>query len=386
MIPRAELTARVVDGLRHSPVTALLGPRQCGKTTLARAIAKQEQGTYFDLENPKDHHNLDQAQAVLESLSGLVVLDEIHRRPELMQLLRVLADRRPLPCRFLLLGSASPDLLRGASETLAGRIRFVDMGGLTLGETGTDNLDRLWIRGGFPDSFLAQDEATSLQWRENFIQTFLERDLPQLGFRLPAMTMRRFWMMLAHYHGQIWNGSEIGASLGVSHHATRRYLDALSGAYMVRQLQPWFINVGKRVVKSPKVYIRDSGLLHALLGIPDLSVLQPHPKLGASWEGFILEQMLDRIGERHAYFWATHSQAELDLMLVSRGKNWGVEIKYQDAPGITRSMRFALTNLDLAHLWVIYPGTKRYAMDEHITAVPACEIPALATELTKAHA
>jgi len=375
-----------VDGLRHSPVTALLGPRQCGKTTLARAIAKQEQGTYFDLENPKDHHNLDQAQAVLESLSGLVVLDEIHRRPELMQLLRVLADRRPLPCRFLLLGSASPDLLRGASETLAGRIRFVDMGGLTLGETGTDNLDRLWIRGGFPDSFLAQDEATSLQWRENFIQTFLERDLPQLGFRLPAMTMRRFWMMLAHYHGQIWNGSEIGASLGVSHHATRRYLDALSGAYMVRQLQPWFINVGKRVVKSPKVYIRDSGLLHALLGIPDLSVLQPHPKLGASWEGFILEQMLDRIGERHAYFWATHSQAELDLMLVSRGKNWGVEIKYQDAPGITRSMRFALTNLDLAHLWVIYPGTKRYAMDEHITAVPACEIPALATELTKAHA
>jgi len=177
--------------------------------------------------------------------------------------------------------------------------------------------------GGFPDSFLAQDEATSLQWRENFIQTFLERDLPQLGFRLPAMTMRRFWMMLAHYHGQIWNGSEIGALLGVSHHATRRYLDALSGAYMVRQLQPWFINVGKRVVKSPKVYIRDSGLLHALLGIPDLSVLQPHPKLGASWEGFVLEQMLDRIGERHAYFWATHSQAELDLMLVSRGKNWG---------------------------------------------------------------
>ncbi len=366
MILRLKLTKRVMRGLRLSPVTAILGPRQCGKTTLAREIASRQEGDYFDLENPRDQARLEQAQTTLEALRGLVVLDEIQRRPDLMPLLRVLADRRPLPCRFLLLGSASPDLMRNASETLAGRIHFVDMGGFTLSEVGCDKSDRLWVRGGFPDSFAALDEGASRHWREDFIQTFLERDLPQLGFRFPAMTMRRFWTMLAHYHGQTWNGSEIGSSLGVTHHATRRYLDALTGAYVVRQLQPWFINVGKRVVKSPKVYIRDSGILHALLNINNLPALQAHPKLGASWEGFALEQILSWAGERDAYFWATHNRAELDLLLIRKGKKWGFEFKYQDAPSMTRSMHEALKTLDLERLWVIYPGGKGYPLHEKV--------------------
>jgi uncharacterized protein len=250
----------------------------------------------------------------------------------------------------------------------------VDMSGFNLAETGMERWLELWMRGGFPKSFLAEDEARSVKWREDFIQTFLQRDLPMLGVQVPPATLYRFWTMLAHYHGQIWNGSEIGASLGVSYHATRRYLDALSGAYVVRQLQPWFENLGKRVVKSPKVYVRDSGLLHALLGIPSLSALQGHPKLGASWEGFVIEQILAWTGDRNAYFWATHSRAELDLLVIAHGKHWGIEVKYQDAPTVTKSMRIAIQDLKLERLWVVYPGQTGYPMDEQIECVSLAQL------------
>ena len=374
MIERAELMRQVEYGLKLNPVTAILGPRQCGKTTLAREVGRLKDATYFDLEDPNDQARLANPQLVLESLRGVVILDEIQQRPELTMLLRVLADRRPLPCRFIVLGSASPDLMRRASDSLAGRIHFVDMGGFTLGEVGVGQRDRLWLRGGFPPSFLAENDEDSRQWRSSFVRTFLERDMPQLGVQVPAELLRRFWTMLAHYHGQIWNGSEIGASLGVTHHTTRKYLDLLTGAYVVRQLQPWFENLGKRVVKSPKVYVRDSGLLHGLLGIPDLPALQGHPKLGASWEGFVIEQILSWAGERNAYFWATHSRAELDLMVLAKGKRWGFEVKYQDAPTITKSMRIAMQDLKLERLWVVYPGQTGYLMDEKIECVSLAQL------------
>ncbi|MBM3878371.1 MAG: ATP-binding protein [Verrucomicrobia bacterium] len=374
MIPRPELVERVNAGLEHSPVTLILGPRQCGKTTLAQMLGQRQAGSYYDLESPRDLARLAHPQTVLEAARGLVVLDEIQQRPDLLPLLRVLADRKPLPCRFLLLGSASPDLMKHSSETLAGRVHFVDMSGFTLAETGIERQTDLWVRGGFPNSFLAASEPLSLKWREDFIQTFLQRDIPMLGIQVPAATLHRFWTMLAHYHGGIWNGSEIGASLGVSHHTARRYLDSLSGAYVLRQLPAWFENLGKRVVKSPKVYVRDSGLLHALLSIPDLAALQGHPKLGASWEGFVIGQILAWAGERNAYFWATHSRAELDLMVLAKGKRWGFEIKYQDAPTITKSMRIAMADLKLERLWVVYPGKTGYPMDENIECVSLAEL------------
>jgi predicted AAA+ superfamily ATPase len=374
MINRVELLEQVKYGLKRSPVTAILGPRQCGKTTLAREIGRQEKAAYFDLEDPNDQARLANPQLLLGSQRGVVILDEIQRRPELTMLLRVLADRSPLPCRFIVLGSASPDLMRQASDSLAGRIHFVDMGGFTLGEVGDGQRDRLWLRGGFPPSFLADNDEDSRQWRLSLVRTFLERDMPQLGVRIPAEMLRRFWTMLAHHHGQIWNGSEIGASLGVTHHTTRKYLDLLCGAYVVRQLQPWFENLGKRVVKSPKVYVRDAGLLHALLGIPDFPALQGHPKLGASWEGFVIEQILSWAGERNAYFWATHSRAELDLMVLAKGRRWGFEVKYQDAPTITKSMRIAMQDLKLERLWVVYPGKIGYPMDDKIECVPLAEL------------
>lgn len=364
LIQRTDFSAQIEAGLQRSPVTALLGPRQCGKTTLARQIAAARDGTFFDLENPVDEARLQNPQLVLEPLKGVVVLDEIQRRPDLLPLLRVLADRRPLPCRFLVLGSASPELIRGASESLAGRVQFVDLTGFTLAEVGAGRQDQLWLRGGFPDSFLADDDAASWAWRENFIRTFLERDIPQLGSQIPAATLRRFWTMLAHHHGQIWNGAEIGASLGVAPPTARRYLDLLVGAFVVRQLPPWFENAGKRVVKSPKVYVRDSGLLHALLNLPRRAALESHPKLGASWEGFALEQVLNWAGERKAYFWATHGGAELDLLVMRNGKRWGFEFKCQDAPKMTRSMHIALEDLKLERLWVIHPGTARYPLHE----------------------
>ena len=369
LIERTDLRRRVLEGLRASPVTALLGPRQCGKTTLAREIARGRKAEYLDLESAADHARLQNPSLVLEPMKGMVVLDEIQRRPDLMPVLRVLADRRPVPCRFLILGSASPDLVRHASESLAGRVHFVDMAGLALPEVGADRQDKLWLRGGLPNSFMARTGDASWKWREDYIRTVLERDLPQLGIQVPSMTLRRFWTMLAHFHGQIWNGSEIGASLGIAHTTTRRYLDILTGAFMVRQLPPWYENVGKRVVKSPKAYIRDSGLLHSLLGIRDRPALESHPKLGASWEGFAIEQILAWAGERNAYFWATHRGAELDLLLRHGNKRWGFEFKCADAPTASRSMHIALDDLGLEKIWVLHPGSARYRLHEKIECV-----------------
>lgn len=374
IIRRPDRIREIAAALRAAPVAALLGPRQSGKTTLARIVASKRRAAYFDLESGLDAARLEHPERILGKLRGLVVIDEIQRKPELFPLLRVLVDRRPLPCRFLVLGSASPWLLRRTSESLAGRVRFMELGGFSPEETGWETVDKLWTRGCFPRSFLAPGDTESFHWREDFIQTFLERDIPQMEIRVPAATLRRFWAMVAHYHGQIWNASEIGASLGFSHNAARRYLDSLTGAFVIRQLPPYFVNIGTRLVKSPKVYVRDSGLLHCLLGIHSLRELESHPKLGASWEGFALEQLLRITSDRHAYFWATHSGAELDLLLESGGKTWGFEFKWAGAPTLTRSMRAALQDLGLEHLWVVYPGETGYPLDRRVDVLPLRDI------------
>jgi len=384
LIPRPAILTQVARALAIHPVAALLGPRQCGKTTVARMIGEQEPSTYFDLENPVDVRRLSAPLTVLEALSGLVVIDEVQRQPELLQLVRVLVDRPHNAARFLLLGSASPQLVRGASESLAGRIGFIDLSGFDLTEVDAAQRDRLWLRGGFPRSFLADDDSASVIWRQGFIRTFLERDIPQLGITIPAETLRRFWSMVAHYHGQVWNAAEFARSLGASEVTARRYLDILAGAYMVRVLPPWFENISKRQVKSPKVYIRDSGILHGLLQLNTLSALQSHPKLGASWEGFAIEQIIGLLDTRDAYFWATHGGAELDLLVRVGGRHYGFEIKYADAPGKSRSMQIALQDLGLEHLWVVYPGRHEYALDERITALPLEALPRLVTDLTGA--
>lgn len=370
MIQRPELIKRIESGLKSSPITTLLGPRQCGKTTLARQVSQTGKSHYFDLEKRGDLARLENPERTLEGLRGMVVLDEIQRKPDLFPLLRVLADRKPLPARFLLLGSASPWLMKHTSESLAGRVRFIEMGGFAPWEAGWKNQELLWVRGGFPPSFLASTGEDSLAWRENFIQTFLERDIPQLEIRVPAATLGRFWTMVAHYHAQVWNASEIGASLGFSHNAARRYLDALSGAFVLRQLRPYFANLGKRLVKSPKVYVRDSGLLHALLNLRTIKELESHPILGASWEGFALEQVLRLTGERNAFFWGTHAGAELDLLVEKGGKRWGFEFKMDDAPSLTKSMRMALGDLKLEHLWVVHPGEAAYSLDKKVDVIP----------------
>ena len=305
----------------------------------------------------------------LEPLRGWVVIDEAQLRPEVFPVLRVLADRDPLPARFLLLGSASPDLMKGVSESLAGRVAFVDIGGFALGELGEASQSRLWLRGGFPRSFLAEDDAASFVWREDFIRTFLERDIRMFGINVPPDTLRRLWTMVAHYHGQIWNISEVGRSLGEAHTTVRRHLDILTGALVVRQLSPWFENLGKRQVKSPKVYLRDSGLLHALAGLPTRRAMEESPRLGASWEGLVVEEIVRLVGERHAYFWATQSGAELDLLLFVGGQRYGVEIKYGDAPGLTKSMHVALADLKLERLWVVYPGSESFRLAERVELI-----------------
>jgi predicted AAA+ superfamily ATPase len=358
-VERAGLVARVRHALRRSAVVMLLGPRQCGKTTLARLLVADRATEYFDLEDPVGATRLAQPMTALSALRGLVVVDEVQRQPALFPVLRVLTDRPRTPARFLLLGSASPDLMRHGSETLAGRVAFVEMGGFSLSEVDAAAVRRLWLRGGFPRSYLARGDSESLAWRDDFVRTFLERDVAQLGVRIPATALRRLWMMLAHYHGQVWNASEIGRSLGEAHTTIRRHLDVLTGAFMVRQLQPWFANVGKRQIRSPKVFIRDSGILHALLGVRSFVALEGHPKLGASWEGFVLEQLVLSAGERNAYYWGTQAGAELDLLLTLDGARYGVEVKYADAPAITRSMRIAIADLDLKKLFVVYPGPRR---------------------------
>ncbi len=313
----------------------------------------------------------------LEDLSGLVIIDEVQRRPELFELLRVLVDRPENAAKFLLLGSASPRLIKGVSESLAGRIGFIDLSGFHLGEIEKEHRTMLWTRGGFPRSFLASGDDPSMAWRQDFIRTFLERDIPQLGITIPSETIRRFWTMVAHYHGQVWNAAQFARSLGTSENTARRYLDILSGAYMARILPPWFENIRKRQVKAPKIYIRDSGILHALLQMPTLADIQGHPKLGASWEGFALENVIGALETRDAYFWATHAGAELDLFVMARGKRLGFEFKYADAPGTSRSMHISIKDLGLDHLWVIYPGRREYKLDEKITVIPVDTIPHL---------
>ncbi len=377
MLNRARYLQALETATRRSPITALLGPRQVGKTTLARDFLAGRPAAFFDLESLPDQRRLQNPELVLGSLQGLVVLDEIQQMPKLFATLRVLVDRPENRARFIILGSASPQLVRRASESLAGRVEFIELDGFDLSETGSAAWQTLWQRGGFPRSFLADSESDSLAWREGFIRTFLERDLPQLGIPIPATAMRRFWSMLAHYHGQIWNASEIGRSMGLSDKTVRSYLDILSGAFMVRQLQPWFENTGKRQVRSPKIYLRDSGLLHSLLNIPDTDTLLSHPKVGASWEGYAIEQLLSILHPSEAYFWSTHSAAELDLLFFANGKRYGIEVKFSEAPEVTRSMHIALKDLALEHLWVIYPGERSYPVQEQITVLPLRNIPHL---------
>ena len=376
MVERPRWLAEIRAGLKRSRVTALVGPRQAGKTTLARRIVPPDSPAYFDLEDPRSLARLAEPMTALAPLRGVVVIDEIQRRPDLFPVLRVLADRRPAPARFLILGSATPDLLRQSSESLAGRIETITLTGFGLDEVGAAALRRLWRRGGFPPAYLARSDEASYVWRQQFIQTYLERDLPQLGITIPAATVLRFWTMLAHYHGGVWNAAQAARSLGVSEPTARRYLDLLSGLFMVRQLRPWRENLQKRQVKAPKVYLRDSGLLHALLGLAGERDIVSHPKVGSSWEGFALEQTLELVRPEGAYFWATHTGAELDLLLVRRGRRYGVEVKFQDAPRLTPSMRIALSDLRLQRLTVLYPGTLPYELDRRVRVVPLAELAA----------
>ncbi|HET7853515.1 MAG TPA: ATP-binding protein [Candidatus Methylomirabilis sp.] len=374
MINRKRLLAKIQAALRRSRVVALIGPRQSGKTTVARQIVAGDSPNYFDLEDPASLARLTEPMTALAPLRGVVVIDEVQRQPDLFTVLRVLADRRPLQARFLILGSASPDLLRQSSESLAGRLETIVLTGFTLEELGARALTRHWCRGGFPRALLARSDADSFRWRQQFIQTYLERDLPQLGVNVSGTTMLRFWTMLAHYHGNIWNAAELARSLGVSEPTVRRYLDLMTDLFVVRQLPPWHENLKKRQVRSPKVYLRDSGLAHQLLGIRTQRDLLTHPKLGASWEGYAIEEAIKLIEPGEAYFWATHTGAELDLLIFKDGRRYGIEVKRQDAPRITPSMRTALTDLRLQSLTILYPGTRRYRLGERITVVPASEL------------
>ncbi len=374
MVLRTRDIETVCGLLERHPVVGVVGARQVGKTTLSMQVASSLTipTARFDLEDPRDHARLGDAMLALEGLRGLVVLDEVQRYPDLFRVLRVLADRPGRPATFLILGSASPDLLRQSSETLAGRVVFHEMAGFHLDEVGAHQLDRLWLRGGLPRSFLATDEAASREWRDAFVRTFLERDMAQLGFRMSAMTLRRFWTMLAHWHGQVWNASEFARSFGVADTTVRRYLDALASAMVVRLLPPWHENLTKRQVRSPKVYIADSGLLHVLLGIDDYDQLMAHPKVGASWEGFVISEALRRLGVMpdRCWFWATHASAELDLMVKHGSRRLGFEVKRTSAPRVTPSMRIALNDLRLDELIVIHAGRDTFPMAPGIRAVP----------------
>jgi predicted AAA+ superfamily ATPase len=370
MLERPHLLDRLRRALKRSRVVALIGPRQSGKTTLARTLLPKDSSNYFDLEDPRSLARLDQPMTALERLRGVVVIDEIQRLPELFPVLRVLADRKPLPARFLILGSASPELLRQSSESLAGRIETISVSGFSLAEVGEAAMNRHWQRGGFPLSFLARTNDDSVTWRQQFIQTFLERDVPQLGISIPAVALLRFWTMVAHCHGGIWSSADPARSLGIGESTVRRYLDLLANLLVVRQLQPWHENLNKRQVKAPKVYVRDSGLLHSLLGIRSESELLAHPKSGASWEGYVVEEAINALQPDQAYFWATHQGAELDLLLLKDGRRVGIEIKRTDAPTMTPSMRIAMTDLRLEQLIVFYPGTVAYELAPQVKVVP----------------
>ena len=375
MIRRVSHIRALLQRLSAFPVVGILGPRQIGKTTLARQVADEYRGPVqrLDLENPADLNRLlDDPVLVLEEMSGLVVIDEVQRRPDLFPVLRVLADRRPLPARFLVLGSASPELIRQSSESLAGRVHYYRLGGLGLDEV-EYQMDRRWLRGGFPEAWLAEDDAAGFLWLDSFVRTFLERDIPELGVRVPAPALRRFWTMLGHWHGQVWKSSEFARSFGVADTTVRRYLDILSAALVVRQLQPWHENIAKRQVKAPKVYLHDSGVLHTLFGVETMDALNTHPKAGASWEGLIVEAIIDHLGlqDDQAHFWATHGGAELDLLLVRGAKRVGIEIKRTSAPKVTRSVRIAIDDLGLEEAVVVYAGHESYRLGERVRAVAA---------------
>lgn len=370
MIKRIKYQQHIAEALKRSRAVALLGPRQCGKTTLAREIVDIGSPNYFDLEDPSSLIGLDDPKTTLESLKGIVVIDEIQRRPDIFPILRVLLDRTPLPTKFLILGSASPDLLRQSSESLAGRLEMIKMAGFSLSEVGQKESARLWLRGGFPLSFLAKNDADSFMWRKSFIQAFLERDLRQQGIDIPAVSLHRFWTMLAHSHGQIWNAAPFAASLGITQPTVRRYLDILTGVFMVRQIQPWYANIKKRQVKAPKVYIRDTGVLHSLLGLKTEAEILRHPGCGSSWEGCVIEEVIRLVEPDDVYFWATHNGAEIDLVFFKNGRMYGVEVKRADAPTITPSMRIALDDLPLERIAVIYPGEKSYSLHKKIDVMP----------------
>ena len=377
MLPRAEYLRLIERATTRSPVTALLGPRQCGKTTLARAFAGTRESAFFDLESEVDLRRLANPEMVLGDKPGLVVLDEIQRAPHLFNVLRVLVDRPGADARFLILGSASPDLVRGVSESLAGRVEFVELAGFGLGETGVEDWRRLWLRGGLPRSYLAESDADSMAWRDGFIRTFLERDIPQLGISIPVVAMRRFWTMLAHWHGQTWNASEIGRSMSATDKTVRRYLDLLTGTYMVRQLQPWFENLAKRQVKAPKIYLRDTGILHALLESGSDDAILSHPRVGASWEGFAIEQVLGALRPAHAWFWAAHGGGEVDLLILANGRRLGFEMKFSEAPEVSRSMYNIVDALRLDQLYVVCPGKESYPVTERISVLSVLHCPEL---------
>ena len=372
-IARPDLRAAAATGLSEAPVVTLLGARQVGKTTLARQMAAVWPGpsTVFDLEVAATREALSATpERLLRESDGLVVIDEVQRKPELFEVLRPICDDGGRRAVFLLLGSASWDLIQGVSETLAGRMLFVDVGGFSLAEVGAEHQDRLWMRGGFPRAWLAPSAAAWTRWMQSFTRTFLERDVRGLGSTVSPEALGRFWRMLAHVHGQTWNASELARSMGVSATAVNHYRDLLAGAFMMRVLPPWFENLGKRLVRSPKVYLRDSGVLHFLLGLEDRRELPLHPRYGASWEGFALEQTLLAHGEREAYFYGTQRGAELDLLLLRRGRRWGFEFKCADAPRTTRSMHVVIDDLGLEHLWVVHPGDLKYPLTDAITALP----------------
>ncbi len=370
MINRFSNMKRLESALVRSPVTALLGARQTGKTTLALQYLKDNPGQYLDLESHSDKTRLSNPELYLSSLEGLVVIDEVQRRPDLFTVIRSIVDMYPEKVTFLLLGSASPDIIKGVSESLAGRLAFVDLSGLSIEEVGADEINVLWSRGGFPPAYTASDDSDSFAWREDFIRTFLERDLPQLGYPLPASTMRRFWMMLASCHGQVLNLSAIGRAMGISHTSVTRYLDILEGAYVIRRLQPWYANIRKRQVKAPKLYLRDSGILHTLLGIRNYDDLVGNQVAGHSWEGLVVGEIIQAFNTDRLFFWRTQQNAELDILLFWNGKRFGFEIKFSENPRPGRSARIAIKDLNLDHLWCIYPGKEVIPIDEDITLWP----------------
>ena len=377
MIERKKYLDLVKIAIERSPIVALLGPRQCGKTTLARMLGEHIQSHYFDLESQTDIRRLMNPEMMFASLEGLVIIDEIQTKPELFPILRVVSDKPDNKCQFLILGSASPNIIKNVSETLAGRVEFINITGFDLSEIGYSNSDNLWLRGGFPRSYLAKNDKDSFAWREGFIRTFLQRDIPQLGISIPATAMRRFWTMLAHFHGQIWNASRIASSMGINDKTIRSYLDILTETYMIRQLQPWHENISKRQVKSPKIYFCDTGLLHSLLDMQTLHAVKGHPQVGASWEGFAIEQVLRTVRPPQAYYWATYSHAELDLFFILDGKRYGLEFKISEAPEKTKSMSIAIESLKLDKLLVVYPGDKIWPINDKITVCPqqnVCDI------------